>query len=96
MDELLRMHPMDELSRMHPADVDAVVEKSTESAAEYDQQIKLGLQDLVHRQKFTCAGCGQAMGYGPPGGIGSDVYHPACAEIESAARRAWNLKRAMG
>ena len=87
---------MAELSRMPPADVDALVEKSTESEADYVQRIKLGEPSAAHRVKFNCAGCGKVLGYGPADGIGSDVYHPACSEIESAARRAWNLKQARG
>ena len=75
---------------------DREIESSEESEADYVQRIKLGNPSLVHRNKFTCAGCGKVMGYGPPDGIGSDVYHPACAEIESVARRTCNLKRAGG
>ena len=87
---------MAELSRMNPADVDSLVEKSTESEAEYVHRIKLGNPSAAHGVKFTCAGCGKILGYGPADGIGSDRYHPACSEIESAARRAWNLKQARG
>ena len=72
------------------------IESSEESEAEYVRRIKLGNPSTAHMEKFTCAGCGKILGYGPADGIGSDVYHPACAEIESAARRAWNLKKARG
>ena len=63
---------MAELSRMHPADVDSLVEKSTESEADYVRRIKLGEPSAAHRVKFTCAGCGPATGYGPPAGLASD------------------------
>ena len=72
------------------------IESSSESEAGHVQRIKLGQPSKVHRQKFNCAGCGKVLGYGPAEGIGPDVYHPVCAEIESAARRAWNLKQAIG
>ena len=94
---MLLRHGIGERGEIKMAEItERQIEQSEESEAEYVQRIKLGNPSLVHRKKFTCAGCGRVLGYGPPGGIGSDVYHPACAEIESAARRAWNLKRAMG
>ena len=75
------------------------IEQSEESAAEYDQRIQLslpGMDFILHQKKFICAGCGRALGYGPADGIGPEAYHPACAERESEAMRARNLKRAMG